>query len=159
MWQRYRQEVLLSYRLLFGQTKMSRKLFKKLKKQMIREGKLTLDPFLEVLCSCSTSDTKIANLPKEIWPKSCRDLEGRLAKFECYGIDSDFPLIGRNLLAIQRFCLHQRPRTFWSFWIDTRDRPKWFTFWLVTIVGIAALILAIVEVGLSAAQIAVSAKS
>lgn len=159
IWLRFRQEVLLSYRIVFGQDKASRALFRnQIKKQEPEGTALSRDPLLDILCGERTSSSKIRALPACLWPKSCRNFDNQLQNFDEYSIASDLPLLGGRFLAIQEFNLRQRPRSFWAFWRDTRDKPKWYTVWVVLIVGILAIILAIVQIVLSAAQLAVSIK-
>lgn len=153
LWLRFRQEVLLSYRILFGRDKASRKLFHKITKRRAQNQNTPLDPLLETLCSRKTSDAKITGLPAKLWPKSCRDFDDNLRKQDEYSIASDLSLLGPRLLALQTFNLRQKPRNFWALWRDKRDQPKWYTFWVVLIVGVLALILAIAQVALSAAQL------
>jgi hypothetical protein len=159
VWLRFRQEILLSYRILFGQDRASRALFhNKVKKQAQEGSALPHEPLLDILCGEPTSSSKIRALPASLWPKSSRNADNQLQQFDEYSISSDLPLLGARFLAIQEFNLRQRPRSFWGFWRDTRDRQKWYTVWIVLIVGILAIILAIVQVVLSAAQLAVSVK-
>lgn len=158
IWLQFRQEILLSYRILFGHDKESRKMFRKIQKHAEKNKVNLSDPLLEVLCLERSSSSKIGSLPGSMWPKSCRSLENKLQKEDEYSISSDLPLLGPRLLELQEFNLRQRPRSFRGFWKDKRDKPKWYTIWVVLIVGGVAILLALVQIGLSIAQLSVSIK-
>lgn len=160
VWLRFKQEVLLSYRILFGQDQASRSLFRKIEKERLHGASgsaASQDPLLQILCGARTSSRQIRSLPQYLWPKPCRNaIDGRLQKLDEYSVSSDLPLLGHRFLVIQEFNLRQRPRSFLRFWRDKRDRPKWYTFWVVTIVDLLALVLGLVQIALSAAQLYVS---
>jgi hypothetical protein len=169
IWLRLRQEIILSYRLLFGQDQASRQLFRRLSRLQAPGrngawgrggggggggGDLLSDPLLDVLCGQRTSSAGLRALPPDVWPAACRRLDGSLRKQDEYSARYDLPLLGRRLLVLQEFNQRQRPRSFWGLWKDRRDKPRWYAFWAVLIVGGAALFLAALQVALSAAQLA-----
>jgi hypothetical protein len=156
IWVRLRREVILSYRMLFGQDRASRELFLKLERQAEAGGQPLMDPLLDVLCSKSSRDPELQALPGYVWPNSCTNFDNKLRKQDEYSISSEIPLLGPRLRELQDHSLRQRPRSFWDLWTDTRDKPKWYTFWLVLIVGGMAGILSTIQLALSAAQLVVS---
>lgn len=64
----------------------------------------------------------------------------------------DFVTFGRRLQMLKTYMDFQKPRGIRGLWADNRDSLSWYTFWAVIIVGGISLILAILGVGLSAAQ-------
>ncbi|KAK0624767.1 hypothetical protein B0T17DRAFT_531001 [Bombardia bombarda] len=130
-----------------------------MKKASKAEDKISADPLLEILCGKRTRSSEIQNLPGSLWPQPCRYIgSNHLRKQDEYSISADLPLLGPRLLILQEFNLRQRPRGFWALWRDRRDKPKWYTFWVVLIVGGFTIVLSIVQIALSTAQLAVSIK-
>jgi hypothetical protein len=153
-WLQLQREVLLSYRLIFGQDKKSCKLFARILKEDRKGKNLLQDPLLETLCTKAHNSPSMRRLSPSIWPKSCISLENELRKQEEYDVQGDFPILGQRLLAVQNFNLRQRPRTFWAFWKDTRDRPGWFTAWLALIIGGITFLLGLLQLLLAIASLA-----
>ncbi|KAK1770185.1 hypothetical protein QBC33DRAFT_530326 [Phialemonium atrogriseum] len=150
IWPRFKQEIILSYRILFGQDKASRKLYLKDVKPTLGDNS---DPLMDILSTKTTGSAQIQNLPGELWPRACRNREDKLRKQGEYSISDDLPMLGPRLLVLQELNQRQRPRTLWTFWRDTRDKPKWYTFWLVLIAGAIAIVLSLAQLGVSVAQL------
>ncbi|PLB39306.1 uncharacterized protein BDW47DRAFT_103417 [Aspergillus candidus] len=149
------QEVLLSYRLLFGQDGMSRKVAHdeicRLKKIHANQS---VDTMLLDLCERKykhgglwwrTYDTVLQNYPSEMWPVTCRNMKGQLLESDVYSVRNDFPRLGPRLLKLQQFNLRQRPNKLIDLWRDRRNPLQWYTFWAVVIVGGVANILAALQ--------------
>ncbi|KAH8784320.1 hypothetical protein BGZ57DRAFT_925319 [Hyaloscypha finlandica] len=128
-------EVLLSYRLLFGQDLSSAVDFLLL----TRDTPLPLDfhdPLLPALCGAK-------------WPTNdkARGVYKLLAAEDPspqYRASIHFPFLGKRLLDIQAHVKGFHPNDFRSLWKDRRNREKWWTFWAVIFFGSSSLILALI---------------
>lgn len=149
------QEVILSYRLLFGQDGNSRKLAREELCQL--KNKYTnqkVDSMLYDLCErkyehgslwWKTYDKVLQGYPSEIWPITCRTMEGHLQQSDVYSIRDDFPRLGPRLIKLQQFSLRQRPSKLTDLWRDRRNPLQWYTFWAVILVRGLANILAALQ--------------
>lgn len=109
------REILLSYRLLFGQDYQSYKAF-----TMSGEDEM-LDPLLKVLCSQPYDDEE----PSEVYDHIEANHPSRR-----YCTRTDFPFLGKRLLKIQTHVRDHRPNNIQEIWKDTRDLPYWWAFWV-----------------------------
>ncbi len=149
----YLQEVLLSYRVLFGQSRSSRKLFLNREKCSAATTSVPhlLDPLLHVLCG--KRDAKSIRSSSSLWPDTCEDSNGELLEQDVYDAALDFRLLGDRLLTLQAFNTRQRPSRIRDLWRDRRDPLQWYTFWLVLIIGGLSVLLSMMQCGLTAAQL------
>lgn len=147
------QEVLMSYRLLFAQSRTSRKLVKKDLRRLLREDTDGYDHLLDVLC-LPVRDRAVSALPVSLWPATCRGYDGRLLEQSTYSSHDDFPLLGHRLSKLQDFCLRQEPSQLRDLWRDRRHPLQWYTFWAVLVVGGLSIILAILQLAVGVAQLA-----
>ncbi|KAI9684530.1 MAG: hypothetical protein M1822_005618 [Bathelium mastoideum] len=122
------QEVLMSYRLLFGQTYNSRKLVRAALKQLRDETDAEYDQLLDLVCGQSY-DKAVRELPVSLWPIACRSYEGALQEEGTYSSQDDFPMFGQRLVKIQQFTLRQQPSRLRDLWRDRRNPLQWYTFW------------------------------
>jgi hypothetical protein len=131
------QEIILSYRLLFGQNKASRQLFQTLTpfENIPENGK---DTFLEQLCGRKQYQSN-PNGPKQ--------------ERETYDLSHDFPILRSRLLPLLRHLASKKPRTWKQLWEDKRDSASWLTFWAVIIIGGMGLILAMLQTVLQIVQV------
>jgi len=138
-------ELLRSYRLLFGQDKASRKLFKSTNpfSGIPLEGE---DPVLGRLCG-----RKILELPEHPF--------ANLTDRDYYRLHRDFPFLRSRIITLKRLLDAGKPRGWKELWWDRRNAGQWYTFWAVIIIGGAGIVLAALQVALSAAQLAVSFKT
>ncbi|KAL5040754.1 hypothetical protein BDW71DRAFT_201910 [Aspergillus fruticulosus] len=138
------QEIILSYRLLFGQDGKSRKLareeVRKLKNSYPNQS---IDDMLLDLCErkyeygslwWKTYDKVLQGYPCEIWPITCRTLEGHLQQHDVYSARDDFPRLGLRL----------------------RNPLQWYTFWAVLLFGGVANILAALQLLVALVQLQAS---
>jgi hypothetical protein len=151
----YFKEVLLTYRLLFGQDKRSWKRFAEdysnqdifcsrnplSSPTTIRNNK-PFDPLLYRLCAHS-------HLYQEFYD----EISGGRAK-NVYLATSDFPFLSHRLLALQEYVAEENPDSLNALWYDRRDILRWYTFWAVVIVGGASIVLSLIQIILGAAQVA-----
>ena len=110
------RDVLLSYRLLFGQNSGSWKAFRKAYNDVdgiTRSGSILCDPLLGRLCG-------------QKWEKErafYKDLDALDAPSH-YRVQ-DFPFLGSRLLRLQNFSKRQEPHDWKVLWNDRRDISKW----------------------------------
>ncbi|PLB46257.1 hypothetical protein P170DRAFT_479172 [Aspergillus steynii IBT 23096] len=126
-------EVLCSYRLLFGQTKRSRSLFRDLD-PFTRVSKPSRDPLLNKLCSM----------------RSC-PAPGVTEK-EMYYLPHDFPILRYRIVILQRHLATAAPRTWVQLWRDNRNSANWLTFWAVIFFGAFGSLMAFLQVLLQLVQ-------
>lgn len=108
------REVMLSYRLLFGQNKQSRKLFG----QQSMRRQTGSDGFLHQLCAKSRMAT-----------------EGMVRDKESYRLTCDFPILRQRIAILQHQLSHVKPRGWRAIWSDRRNSVQWYTFWAVIMFG------------------------
>lgn len=129
-------QILLSYRLLFGDHYQSRRIYRGW-----RLGtNTTWDQTLDDLCGgIKEPETSTAN-----WVNRIKD---------SYNAEDDFPYLGPRLLKLQDFILSREPDKLKALWHDQRDMSRWWTFWAVVFFGGFGVIIGLVQVALAAAQV------
>jgi hypothetical protein len=83
----YNQEVLLWYRLQFGESQASRHYFRKEEKKKVIPTENETEPLLDLLCGC-TLGASIRVLSADLWPPSCRNHDGQLLEHSTYSTGS-----------------------------------------------------------------------
>ena len=111
------QEILLSYRLLFGQSRAARKTGRGTVHDLAATGQF--DRLLIPLCTKPAKS--IRQLPEALWPLPCRDVDGKLQEVESYSSQDDFPILGHRLVALQEFNNRQQPSRLRDLWKDRRS--------------------------------------
>jgi hypothetical protein len=76
-----------------------------------------------------------------------------------YNSESDFQIFSTRLKALQAYINSQNPNKAKLLWKDRRDLLRWYTLWTVIIIGGIGILLAIVQVILSAFQVALAFES
>jgi len=147
----------MSYRLLFAQTHSSRDLAKSILKTLGDQEEPFYDSLLEDLCTRPYDDT-IAALPPLLWPISCRSFEDTLQEEDSYSLQDDFAVYGQRLAKLQEFCQRQQPSRLRDLWRDRRSPLQWYTFWAVLVVGGLSMFIALLQLGVGVAQLALSFK-
>ena len=128
-------EVLLSYRLLFGQSKPSRKLFRRL--YAPREPlSSNCDALLRAICGQNYFVHQFVPQDRPI-----------------YFAQRDFPVLGERVELLAKELQAARPKSWRDLLRDRRDTTQYWTFWLVAIVGGASILLSSIQVILQAIQI------
>ena len=135
------QEILISYRILFGQHRQSRNKYWKMERRKIEEDG-EIDRLLDVLCG-------IRHLTDPGVVKFIYD-------HEVYSMERDFPILGQRLAQLQQYGNSHDPGKLKELWQDRRHPLQWFTFWAVIVVGGISIILGIAQVAISAAQLGIS---
>jgi len=131
-------EVLLSYRLLFGQHAGSRQLFREEKQEKAKCNGV-LDPLLISLCG----DAKVADFG------GTKDL---LRERGVYNAPTNFPHLGPRLMEFQDYSNSQRPRDMWEVWNDPRDPERLLTFKAVIIFGSMSMVIGGLQLPMAVAQ-------
>lgn len=106
------REILLSYRLLFGQNKTSRKAFRAFYIKSVDSSSLTeWDPLFEDLCHLDYSAAlyQHINAPKQNQQYSAR---------------REFPLLGQRLVILQKYVMSRNPSDLDGLRHDRRDIRK-----------------------------------
>lgn len=132
------REVLLSYRLLFGQDNQSRALFNNREiKEAAAEG--TLDPLLVQLCGQKRQLGDILE-------------DEAVVEHDCYVNVIDFPFFGRELVQLQKYAYSRKPGRYLDVWRDTRDPFQWLTLWLLVFIGGLSVFLSLLQTAASVIQ-------
>jgi hypothetical protein len=121
------KEIVLSYRLLFGQDQQSRRFYKK---HFSNSRLPTYQPDELLLNLC----TKTGGLPETLGPDR-----------ESYRLSRDFPILRQRIAILQHQLSSVRPRGWLAMWRDKRDRAQWYTFWAVIMFGSLATFLALLQ--------------
>lgn len=152
-----RQEILLSYRVLFGQHRQAIKWYRTQRRKKATSAKENIDPLLDILCSERLSS--LHSMPKDCWPESCRDAQGHLQEQDVYSSELDFLMLGPRLLALQAFSLRHQPSRVRDLWRDRRNPLQWYTFWAVLVVGGMSLVLTAFQCVVAIAQLVLAGKA
>ena len=147
----YLREILLSYRVIFGQGRSSRKLFMVREKPLVASKEL-FDPLLVKLCG-TKKGKRLNSLGSTLWPEMCLDFDGNLREQDVYDASLDFRFLGARLLTLQAFNLRQEPSRIRDLWRDRRNVLQWYTFWAVIFVGGLTILLALLQCLIAAAQL------
>jgi len=139
----YYREVMLSYRLIFGESNDSHKLYNSTKDDVTFSQELDHDPILDIVCG-----------------QNCRD-EGSSKIWETINAGvplnrystENFAFLGSRLLLIQNAIKVHEPDGFWPMWYDRRDTHRWWGFWPLFIISGAVLFLGILQAALQFLQL------
>jgi len=123
------REILLSYRLIFGQNKRSRAVFRRLR-PFAGVSKEEEDPFLSQLCGRKRPD-----YPGDI----------TLVEREEYDLAGDFPHLRSKIVRIHGYASSRKPRSLRQLWMDKRDSTAWLALWSVLIFGSLSILLALIQ--------------
>lgn len=136
-------EILLSFRLLFGQTRKSRLLFRSSLNPFSGHSKDNIrDPLLSTLCGS-----------KEIPCDDGNTMFNGLVQKETYYLPRDFPILRYRMAIFQRYLSSTVPRTWAQLWRDNRDSAGWLTFWAVIVFGVFGSVMAFLQVVLQFVQL------
>jgi hypothetical protein len=150
------QEVLMSYRLLFGQTKASRRVARAAITELKNaEPEKSYDQLLDILLCSRASHNMLRRLPLSLWPISCHSFKGCLQEENIYSSQDDFPMFGQRLAKLQEFNLRQQPSKLRDLWRDRRNPLQWYTFWAVLLIGGLTILLAILQLVVGVIQVVI----
>ncbi|KAI0440999.1 hypothetical protein F4803DRAFT_576924 [Xylaria telfairii] len=137
----YCREILLSFGLIFGQDKRSRR--------EALSNKAWRDTF--------QSDKVLRQICSEPWCENILYDYLRSPPVRAnYSLRHDFRFLGRNLAAVQEYMNLQSPNDFMTVLFDVRDPLRFWTFVAAIGFGSAAILLGIIQTVLAAAQVALS---
>ncbi|KAI1410376.1 hypothetical protein F5Y13DRAFT_167653 [Hypoxylon sp. FL1857] len=132
--------VLLSYRLIFGQHPLSRRIFREKERERAKwDG--SLDPLLDALCG-------------QEYVNGFDGTEDLLRERGVYDAHINFPHLGARLMDLADYISTQKPRNLLEVWKDQRDPEKLLTFKAVIIIGGLTIALGVLQVFVGIAQIA-----
>ncbi|OTA95612.1 hypothetical protein M434DRAFT_379323 [Hypoxylon sp. CO27-5] len=138
----YLNGVLLSYRLIFGQHALSRRIFRDREREKAKWNR-AIDPLLDALCG-------------QEYVNGFDGAGDLLRERGVYDAHINFPHLGERLMDLADYIKTQRPRNLLEVWNDQRDPERLFTFKAVIIIGIFTIVLSVLQVFVGVAQIAVS---
>lgn len=125
------KETLLSYRLLFGQSRRSRNLFRRLYRNNLEVSRGG-DNLLYKLCA----QTRF----KHVAVPDDRPV---------YYTEREFPILGERIKLLAQELKAVKPRSWNQLLRDRRDKLQYWTFWLVAIIGSTSIILTLIQVVLA----------
>lgn len=138
------QEVLVSYRLLFGQSAKARRLFR--------------DVYSPVTAPFRQPDTLLPRLcDRADGQSACPGLAELPPDRAIYYAARDFPVLYRRVELLADELKGAKPASIRDLLNDRRDTLQFWTFWLVSVFGGASILLALVQTVLQAVQIAQAA--
>ncbi|KFH41961.1 hypothetical protein ACRE_073430 [Hapsidospora chrysogenum ATCC 11550] len=154
------REILLSFRLLFGQLgKAKRRARRGPPLRWKKTGPLLSLPPQELAfllkCVLPRSPDPVY---RSFWPPSVVTAKGTLTNQEFYAPWVDFRVFGSRLCEVQKYNESQRPTRVRKMWRDRRDPARWCTVWVVMVLGILSLILSACQLAVGAGQLAVALK-
>ncbi|KAI0433438.1 hypothetical protein F5Y09DRAFT_298931, partial [Xylaria sp. FL1042] len=154
------QEVLLSYRLLFGWNSKSRQLFYSHRPP----ERMPDNDFLKALVGPiprsrwkgviggPRSATYLKRFPHTFWPEATLNHFNVLEEADEYS-SAEFAIFAPRLHKLQHYCSRRNPRKAWGMWQDRRNPREWITFWAVVLVGGLSLLLSLLQTILAAVQV------
>ncbi|KAI9719974.1 MAG: hypothetical protein M1812_003099 [Candelaria pacifica] len=134
------REVLLSYRLLFGQSKDTRNLFR------------TMDPFEDV-----ASEGRDDLLMRLCGRKSV-DTSAFGKERSAYHLPQHFPILRFKIAVLKAQLSVSKAKGWRELWRDRRDSTNWYTFWAVLIIGGVGILLSFLQVLVGITQIVITVR-
>lgn len=122
------KETLLSYRLLFGQSRASRDIFRRFHRntlELSRNG----DRLLYNICAQTHFDHAAVPNDRPV-----------------YYAEREFPILGERIKLLAKELEAVKPRSWKELLRDRRDTLQYWTFWLVAIIGSTSIILTFIQV-------------
>lgn len=132
------REILLSYRVLFGQQRASWRLYRSENNGRAASGE---EDLLVRLCGSNWAEEPLYD-----------EIDAPPAK-NVYSARYDFPFYGERMVELHQFVELLSPHDWRTLWYDRRDLAKFWTVWAVILFGMVATILALLGVLLAAAQV------
>ncbi|KAK6504821.1 hypothetical protein TWF481_006758 [Arthrobotrys musiformis] len=127
----YLREILLSYRLIFGQSNDSRRMFRTINPFAGEKVPKELhDPLLERLCTADSYES-LDFLQK-----------AKIMQRESYRHKRDFPILRARIAMMQKNIREWKSKGWPSIWNHGVDpAASWYTFWTVLVIGVLILIM------------------
>lgn len=165
---KFYQEIIESYRVIFGQDKLSWELFGPAAAGRFHKGIIEFhrmifgqDKHSWELCGPTASgkphDPLLRDLCNKSWSEQgvYRDIKAGPAKLVYPA--SDFVYFADRLLTLQEFVLMERPNDWKTLWYDRRDIGRFWALWAVVWFGGITIVLSIIQIGLGIPQVVLSA--
>jgi hypothetical protein len=125
------EEILLTYRLIFGQDDRSYKAFSRMvpvweerRGRTSWETTWACDPMLFILCGKSATSEEARKIYDEIGAN-----EPASESADYYNANAEFPFFGKRLLELQQFIRQHQPQNVRALLNDRRDVAAWYTLW------------------------------
>ena len=112
------REIMLSFRLIFGQDSGSWKAFKK----DFAKDDLVTDPLLPIICGQRWNKPSPLEIYTAVDPTAKRDVD-MLSNYYCP--DTQFPFFGKRLCELQNYSKRQIPHNWKLLWLDSRNKSNW----------------------------------
>lgn len=140
------EEILSSYRLIFGQDERSWKACSKMltkleEKQGQGKSIWACDPLLQILCGQSSTSNEARHIYEEI------DINQQTTYCN---LETEFPFLGKRLMELQQFGKQHQPKNVRSLLNDKRDVAAWFTLWsnqLLVFFATFTILLLVISLG------------
>ncbi|KAJ2985403.1 hypothetical protein NUW58_g5547 [Xylaria curta] len=145
LWPDLAKELLQTYHIIFKDDRRARRIYQRHERRKAAIGSDGItDFYLDEVCGAhlSTSRFKFGGPVRE-----------------SYHAEGDFPFFCRRLLRIQEYVEGIQPNRFISLWRDRRDLQRWYTLWLVLIVGLVSVVLGTVQAVLAAVQVGIATEA
>jgi hypothetical protein len=133
------EEILLTYRLIFGQDDRSYKAFSRMvpvweerRGRTSWETTWACDPMLLILCGKSATSEEARKIYDEIGanePAVEPASEPATEPADYYNANKEFPFFGKRLLELQQLIIHHQPQNVRALLNDRRDVAAWYTLW------------------------------
>ncbi|KAK2743844.1 hypothetical protein FQN55_007064 [Onygenales sp. PD_40] len=138
--QTFYREILLTYRIIFGQDSHSWK-------------KLARSPSPHFIPNLADHDPLLDNLMTMSWRKQPIYTEIRAGPVKAVYSPSDFPYFASRLQILQDFVSTQSPDNLWTLVRDRRDINRLWTIRASLVFGLGAVFLGLVQIGVGIAQV------
>ena len=126
------EEILLTYRLIFGQDDRSYKAFSRMvpvweerRGRTSWETTWACDPMLLILCGKSATSEEARKIYDEIGANEPDSASLPITTMQT----QEFPFFGKRLLELQQFIRHHQPQNVRALLNDRRDVAAWYTLW------------------------------
>ena len=126
-------EILLSYRLLFGNDFRSRLQYRRSQRKRVRDvlpPGCKLDPYLNHCCRSGDSERS----------------EGLAWNCQSFSKSTDFPIFAERLSILRKYTQKQKPSTLKALWSNKNDINAYHTFRAVLVFGSLGVILGLIQV-------------
>ena len=140
----------MSLRFILSQTRKSRKLAQKLALSTLQAG--DRDNAFDLLLEGNLDGLLFPLAPSRLKPLASK-YAGNPKKQDTLAPWSDLKLFGERMLQIQKYNAAQRPTQTRKMIKDKRDPVRWYTLWAVLLVGGLSVIVGIMQLALSCAQL------
>lgn len=133
------EETVVSYSLVFQLNTQAQQLYRK---EKLNPNNGLVDPLLDKLCLEDAIENKKSSCFGLFKPKK-----------ESFEASTEFPILSKRLLRLQKFIQGIPANRISSLWKDRRDMSRWYTFWAVIWIGGAGLILSVIQTSLAAESV------